>query len=131
MSKLCACSKRLKIPGKSFGDLLFAIFGRPPADPFCEGVGKYERIMIADFLRDRFDGKRRRGEQFCRAPHAQIGDLMHGTAPELAVTEAAKVFVAVAGFARESSEGPILLKVPGDAFPEQAQSRCRGMLHET
>jgi len=55
---------------------------RPPADPFGEGVRKDERVLVADFLGDGFDGPFGGVEQFRGATHTEIGDLVNGTAAE-------------------------------------------------
>ena len=59
-----------------------------PADPFGEGVRKDERILVADFLGNGFDGPFRGVQQFRSAAHPEIGDLVNGTASKLTLAKA-------------------------------------------
>ena len=54
----------------------------PPADPFLEGVGEDEGVLVADGIRDGLHFERRGGEKFGGFAHPQPGDVMHGTATE-------------------------------------------------
>ena len=103
------------------GPFLAPVFGRPPADPFCKGIGKDEGVMVADFVSDGFNGQFGRGKQLSRAAHAQISDLVHGAATELTTAKSAQVFIAVAGLAGKFCQGPCVGQVRGHPFPQHPE----------
>jgi hypothetical protein len=87
------------------------VVGRPPADPFSEGVGKDERIVVADFEGNGFDGLFGGGQEARGPAHTQVGYLVHGTAPELASAEPPQVFIAIARLAAQTGQGPFVRQV--------------------
>ena len=90
-----------------------------PADPFLEGGGEDEGVLVADFAGDGFDLLIRRGEEFRGASHAEVGDLLHGRSAQLLETQAAQVFLAEVGFRGELAEAPISAKVVGHFLPQE------------
>src|SRR2546426_8516233 len=103
-------------------EFLPPIFRGSPADPFGEGVRKDERILVADFLGDGFNGLFGSVQQFRGATHPEIGDLVNGTASELTLAKAAQVFFAVTGFPRQTDQRPKVSQAGRDTFPEQTQA---------
>src|SRR6266568_8125271 len=101
--------------------LFAAVLRRAPANPFGESVREDKRVMVADFVGYGFNGQFSGGKQFGGPAHAQIGDLVHGAATELAPAEPAQVLIAVAGFSREPGQRPGIGQMRNDPLPEHTK----------
>ena len=87
-----------------------AVFGGTPADPFFEGVGEGEGIVVANGAGDGVDFIGGIFKEVGGATHAEVSDLMHGSAAEMLMAKAAKMFGAATGEFGEGFSGPGLVE---------------------
>ena len=94
----------------SFLVVAAAVFGGAPADPFFEGVGEGEGVIVTDGAGDGVDFFGGVFEEVGGATHAEVGDLMHGGATEMLMAKAAKMFGAATGKFGERFGGPAFIE---------------------
>lgn len=95
-----------------------SIFRGAPADPLFEGVREGKRIFVSDRLRNGLNFVAGHFEQIGRFAHAQVGDLVHGRAPEVAMAKAAQMLGAAAGQPGQGGGIPFLRQPGIDCLPE-------------